>query len=178
MSALNRRGRRQRAALRLAAAAALWLILSAIPLLASPVLAASNCGFSLGFQALHDAGPAIVGECLDNPSYAADGALQHTTRGLLVWKKAANRASFTDGYATWILGDWWIDRLDDPGLKVKLLKRRNDQRFSWESDSTGSGEQLVTWASCPSLRHPNLIDGSWIWCTAGPTPSPPTTALI
>lgn len=147
---------------------------------ASTASAASPaCAFSLGFAALHDAAPALVGGCLENAGYTASGdAVQPTTQGLLVWDKLDNRTEFTDGNATWILGDWWIDHPQDPGIKVALVKRRNDQRFSWESDAYQPGEETVTWASCPSVSHPNLVDGSSTWCAAGPTPSPPTTDIL
>ena len=147
----------------------------------SPAVLASsvNCDPSLGFAAVHDAAPALVGDCTDNPIYMADGdAEQGTTHGMLVWDKPDNRSEFTDGTFTWILGEWWIDHPQDPGTKVELVKRSNDQRFSWESDANQTGEQTVTWASCPSVSHPNIVDGAWTWCAAGPTLSPPTTHVL
>lgn len=150
------------------------------PSTASVVLAGPPpCIFSMGFEELHNAAPTLVGDCLENQTYTAGGdAVQHTTRGLLVWDKLDNRAAFTDGNTTWILGDWWIDHPQDPGIRVPLVKRRNDQRFSWESDADQPGSQKVTWASCPSVTHPNMVDGSWTWCAAGPTYIPPSTDVF
>ena len=61
----------------------------------------------LGFAALRaQVGPATVGDCLeDEHANPANGdALQRTTGGLLVWRKADNWTAFTDGYHTWING--------------------------------------------------------------------------
>jgi hypothetical protein len=157
--------------------AACWLV--AMSHASTALAAPPNCDLSLGFATLHDVAPALVGACTDGPTYTVDGdAQQRTTHGMLLWDKLGNRSEFTDGTFTWILGDWWIDHPQDPGIKVELVKRRNDQRFSWESDADQRGEQTVTWASCPSVRHPNIVDGAWTWCTAGPTLSPPTTDVF
>src|SRR5579859_6445386 len=67
--------------------------------------AAAGCQFRFGFASIHDAIPSRVGDCLDNEAYSANGdSTQHTTRGLLAWRKADNLAAFTDGYWTWVLG--------------------------------------------------------------------------
>ena len=78
----------------------------------------------LGFKALRDLiGHDIVGECLENEHHGANGdALQHTTGGLLVWRKADNWTAFTDGYRTWINGP------------NGLVQRLNTERFEWEAD--------------------------------------------
>ncbi len=75
------------------------------PLLTPPALAA-GCHFALGFQALHDRLPPLVGGCLGDESHNSTNgdALQHTTTGLLVWRKADNVAAFTNGRATWLEG--------------------------------------------------------------------------
>src|SRR5581483_4135453 len=76
-------------------AVAMWLIL-AVPSYARPPPA---CKFILGFQTLHDLDPAHTADCLDNQAFASNGdALQHTTNGLLVWRKADNWTAFTNGY--------------------------------------------------------------------------------
>jgi hypothetical protein len=64
------------------------------------------CRFVLGFEALHDAIPAVVGDCLEDehPNPENGNTEQHTTRGLLVWRKADNWTAFTDGGTTWING--------------------------------------------------------------------------
>ena len=76
------------------------------------------------FKALRDVvGHEIVGECLENEHYSANGdSTQKTTGGLLVWRKADNHTAFTDGHNTWINGP------------NGLQKRLNTERFSWEPD--------------------------------------------
>ena len=78
----------------------------------------------LGFKALRDLiGHEIVGECLDNEHYNDIGdSNQHTTGGLLAWRKADNWTAFTDGYRTWINGP------------NGLVQRLNTERFEWEAD--------------------------------------------
>lgn len=68
--------------------------------------------------------PARVGVCLDNEQFRASRAesVQHTSAGLLVWRKVDNGTAFTDGSQTWLLGPH--------GLQV----RPNDRRFAWEAD--------------------------------------------
>ena len=92
--------------------------------LAVTVLAAGDlpaCHYQLGFAALHDSIPTIVGDCLDNEAYAANGdSVQHTTGGLLVWRRADNWTAFTDGYHTWVGGPYGVQ------------ERLNSRRFPWE----------------------------------------------
>lgn len=102
--------------------------LSAIVIAPSAVSAqaAPGCQFILGFQVLHDLDPTDIGDCLDNQASAANGdALQHTTNGLLVWRKADNVTAFTNGAATWLNGPFGLER------------RGNDQRFVWERNKAG-----------------------------------------
>lgn len=112
-----------RCACALLAVAVTALTFGALP---SPA-AADGCTFVLGFATLHDLIPRQVGACLDderhNPSNG--DALQQTTGGLLVWRKADNFTAFTDGYQTWVSGP--------NGVQQRL----NTQRFSWEADSEG-----------------------------------------
>jgi hypothetical protein len=54
---------------------------------------------------------------------ATGDALQQTTGGLLVWRKADNWTAFTDGFRTWVHG---------PDGAVHL--RLNSERFAWEND--------------------------------------------
>ncbi|MDE2817689.1 MAG: hypothetical protein OXM03_13935 [Chloroflexota bacterium] len=69
-----------------------------------------------------------MGDCLENQRYAANGnSEQHTTGGLLVWRKADNLTSFTDGYRTWINGP------------NGLVQRLNTERFVWEADYAPGG---------------------------------------
>src|SRR5438270_11089641 len=80
------------------------------------------CQFVLGFKTLHDLAPADVGDCLDNQASAANGdALQHTTKGLMAWRKADNWTAFTNGYETWINGP------------AGLARPLNTERFTWDA---------------------------------------------
>jgi hypothetical protein len=90
----------------------------------APAAAAQQapCHFLFGFQALHDAVPNVVGSCVDDQAYAANGdAQQDTTKGLLAWRKADNWTAFTDGYRTWINGPNGV------------VSRLNTERFAWEA---------------------------------------------
>ncbi len=112
--------------------------LALIAFSARPALADSGvpgCHFQLGFAALHDALPATVGDCLDDEAYTASGdSRQHTSGGLLAWRKADNLTAFTDGSHTWVNGPNGIqerlnserfpfehDQLSQPELKFRLL---------------------------------------------------------
>ena len=108
--------------------------LAVFALFASAVVApapasAVGCEFVLGFKALHDAIPDVVGECTSGESHNptnGDG-IQNTTAwhgkgGLLVWRKSDNWTAFTDGASTWINGPYGIQ------------KRGNNERFPWEKD--------------------------------------------
>jgi hypothetical protein len=83
---------------------------------------AQPCAFVLGFGALEAQIPEVVGLCLEDQSYAPNGdARQRTTGGLLAWRKADNRAAFTDGVRTWVAGP------------DGLVSRPNTAPFSWET---------------------------------------------
>ncbi|GEM_PF-5578113 len=111
---------------------------------------AISCQFLLGFQALHNLDPDDAGDCLDNEAHdpVTGDALQHTTNGLMVWRRADNWTAFTDGYWTWINGP------------DGLAKRLNTQRFSWEANPDGlplaDGTAATTAASPggPSWANP------------------------
>ena len=84
--------------------------------------------FKLGFAALADQIPDIVGEPLENEHHnpVNGDALQQTTKGLMVWRKADNWTAFTNGYMTWINGPYGV------------ASRLNEQRFEWERDMVAS----------------------------------------
>ena len=84
---------------------AVLLGLAALLLAAQP-LAAQDCSFQLGFKALHDLIPAVVGECLENEHHNPETGLtqQATSNGLLTWRKADNWTGFSDGRHTWVRG--------------------------------------------------------------------------
>jgi hypothetical protein len=85
---------------------------------------AQTCQFVLGFATLASLIPQNVGQCLENEHHNPTNgdALQTTTGGLLVWRKADNFTAFTDGFRTWVNGPF--------GLQMRL----NSQRFFWESN--------------------------------------------
>src|ERR671932_731782 len=86
----------------------IWLLAS---LLGPASASAADCQFILGFQTLHDGIPGVVGDCTDNQDFAANGdALQHTTKGMLVWRKADNFTAFTDGFRSWVNGPFGIQQ--------------------------------------------------------------------
>jgi hypothetical protein len=106
-----------------------------------PLANAAACRFVLGFAALHGLVPGVVGACLEDEQHnplTGDG-MQHTTRGLLVWRKADNRTAFTDGYRTWVLGPF--------GMQQRL----NAQRFPWEANPAGLP---VVGPAPPALQMP------------------------
>ena len=107
-----------------------------------------DCHFVLGFKAIRDLiGDGIVGTCLENEQYSANGdSVQQTTGGLLVWRKADNWTAFTDGYRTWVNGPY--------GLQQRL----NSERFAWESDYGTVFEHDGTPALTPdALRNAEYV---------------------
>lgn len=84
--------------------------------------AAAACMFHAGFKTLHDLIPEIVGACTaDEAHNPSNGdALQRTTKGLLVWRKADNWTAFTDGSTTWLIGACGLEsRPNDAVLPVE-----------------------------------------------------------
>jgi hypothetical protein len=109
-------------------ALALLLALAALlPLEPAPAFAQPSCSFNLGFKALRDQIPQIVGDCLENERFnpANGNAEQRTTGGLLVWRKADNWTAFTNGSLTWVNGPFG------------LQSRPNGSRFEWEAGPPG-----------------------------------------
>jgi hypothetical protein len=99
-----------------------------------------GCRFVLGFASLRAAlGPALVGECLEDEraSPANGDALQRTTGGLLVWRKADNWTAFTDGHRTWVSGPNGIE------------SRLNAEVFGWELPAAVA--QAARAAAAPGL---------------------------
>ena len=142
----------------------LFLLLSALLLttVAQPSTTAAqpSCTFTLGFQALRDQIPDVIGACLENEhGNVANGVLvnldtlQRTSRGLLVWRQTDNWTAFTDGYRTWINGP--------NGVQERL----NTQRFLWEG---GPNKPAVAVQS-------SALPGSWLarlnYYRSTPTPT-------
>jgi len=105
-------------------AAILSSLLTVAPALAQSVPA---CHFQLGFATLAALVPQQAGQCVDNEAHnpVNGDALQHTTNGLMAWRKLDNWTAFTNGYMTWINGP--------NGVQSRL----NGQRFSWEANPDG-----------------------------------------
>jgi len=96
-------------------------------ILASTGFAQSIPEFQLGFRALAEQVPQVVGSPVEDEHWGERGdSLQGTTRGLMVWRKADNWTVFTDGSRTWVNGP------------VGVQQRRNDERFSWEAAEQGT----------------------------------------
>lgn len=124
--------------------AAVALIVSLFTASSAFAQSAPGCRFILGFATLHSLDPADIGDCTDNQAFAANGdALQHTTNGLLVWRKLDNWTAFTNGYQTWINGP------------SGLAERLNTQRFRWEANPDGLplADAPAPVASDPNAGH-------------------------
>jgi spore germination protein GerM len=94
--------------------------------------AQQQCTYQLGFRAIHQMIPNIVGQCVTNEWHNPENGdgLQVTTNGLLVWRKADNWTAFTNGHMTWVNGPF--------GLQSRL----NTERFAWEMDRQSATVQL------------------------------------
>lgn len=136
-------------------------LLALVLVLASSPVRAADCQFVLGFKTLRDLiGHNIVGECLENEHLTPNGdAVQRTTGGLLVWRKADNWTAFTDGARTWINGPY--------GLQQRL----NWQRFPWEPDYAPGG---VAVASTPTPAPISLQPTATPLPLPTPAPAQPT----
>ncbi|GEM_PF-1443742 len=81
------------------------------------------CSAELGFAQLRLAiGPDAVGDCLEQPRPDSGGTIhQRTAKGEFVYRKSDNRAAFTNGFETWLVGPSGLQR------------RPNTERFPWEA---------------------------------------------
>ena len=106
---------------------------------AAPTAAQASCSFNLGFKAIRDQIPGIVGQCVEDERFnpVNGNAEQRTTGGLLVWRKADNWTAFTDGATTWLNGPFG------------LQSRPNLARFDWEAPAPGQ----------PVVRAPAALAG-------------------
>lgn len=123
-------------------------LLLALALLVFPRTAfAGGCELVLGFQAM--SALVDVGACLDNETSQPNGdAIQHTTRGTLVWRRADSVTSFTDGYRTWLNGP--------NGLEQRL----NSERLAWEQGTTPAPVQAPGVVTDPDGRAAVRCDRS------------------
>ncbi|MFN8498695.1 MAG: serine protease [Anaerolineae bacterium] len=105
--------------------AAIAALLFAIMVVGAPAHA-QGCQYQLGFAAIYDQIPDIVGPCKTNEAYDSSGnSNQMTVNGMMQWRKADNFTAFTDGYRSWVNGPC--------GLEMRL----NTQRFPWEANPEG-----------------------------------------
>jgi len=87
-----------------------------------------GCQYVLGFLALSQQIPAVMGPCVSNESPAPNGdSLQQTANGLAVYRAADNWTAYTDGFRTWINGPFGVQ------------SRLNTERFPWEPDAGAPG---------------------------------------
>ncbi len=101
---------------------------------------AAPCQFILGFKTLHDLDAADIGDCIENQGFKPNGdAQQHTTKGLMAWRKADNWTAFTNGYKTWLNGP------------NGLVSRLNTETFPWEA------------AAPLALSVPPVASGATAW---------------
>src|SRR5450756_2449931 len=80
--------------------------------------------FKLGFWTLAQQIPAdVVGTPTENEYFnlSNGNSEQHTTTGLMAWRKADNWTAYTNGYWTWVNGP------------VGVQSRLNTERFPWEA---------------------------------------------
>lgn len=79
-------------------------------------------GFIGGFADLAGRIPDVAGKPTEPEQKDPNSGdtVQHTSRGMMVWRKADNWIAFTDGSRSWIMGP--------QGLQV----RDNNRRFDWE----------------------------------------------
>ena len=83
----------------------------------------AGCTFKLGFKALYDQIPDIVGVCVSDEYWNALGdSNQQTRKGLMAWRAADNWTAFTNGATTWINGPYGVASRPNEG-----------PFFAWES---------------------------------------------
>lgn len=124
--------------------------------------AQSGPEFKLGFKALADQIPNIVGQPTENEHFniSNGNSEQHTTTGLMVWRKADNWTAFTNGNLTWLNGP------------AGLVSRFNNLRYCWEADANKaqcgvSPNDLVS-SAAPAPAVPAVTAAP----PAAPTPAP------
>ncbi len=109
----------------------LWVLAFAFAFTASATVTSAQTApeFRLGFKALADQIPDVVGVPTENEYFnlSNGNSEQHTTKGLMVWRKADNWTAYTNGYTTWINGP--------NGVEFRL----NTERFAWENDPARPG---------------------------------------
>lgn len=111
---------------------------------------AQGLEFRLGFKMLADQIPDLVGQPLENEHYTANGdALQQTTGGLLVWRKADNATAFTDGARSWVNGPRGLE------------ERAANERFDWERAARVDATSVITFRPA-GIRGPEQEGHCWV----------------
>jgi hypothetical protein len=93
---------------------AVMAIMAATSFVGPTTTSAQTCTFQLGFATLRDMIVAqsgdIIGACIENEHHNPfnGDALQQTTGGLMVWRKADNWTAFTNGATTWLNGPFGL----------------------------------------------------------------------
>ena len=120
--------------------------------------AQSKPEFRLGFKALADQIPTVVGQPIEEEHWGANGdSLQTTTTGLMAWRKADNWTAFTDGSKTWLNGPNGVESRSNNGL------------LSWESPQPTIQPTATSQSQATATPQP---------ATAPQPIVPPTTALL
>jgi hypothetical protein len=113
-----------------------FLALAVSCLALAPAVAAQSlppCTFSALFQPLQDSAPVEIGSCRGAQLAESNGdALQVTTKGLLVWRKADNWMGFVGSSRTLVM------------TPDGLARRLNTDRFDWELDGLTPEEGMFT----------------------------------
>ncbi len=150
-------------------------VVLAVATLASLLSSPDAPQFRLGFKLLADQIPAVVGEPLEEEHHNPRNgdAIQATSTGLMVWRKADNWTAFTTGWRSWVNGP------------LGVQERGNEERFAWESalsedsDHAPTSDRALAVSTVASTPTP---DGSQFISSGGSrerdrnavTPSPAT----
>ena len=125
------------------------VLLVAISTAVASIAWAQSPEFGPGFRVLADQIPQLIGQPLENEHYSPNGdALQQTTGGLLVWRKADNATAFTDGSRSWVNGP------------QGLQERANKDRFDWERAARVDETSVITFRPA-GLRGPEQEGNCW-----------------
>ena len=132
-------------------------------------LAQSAPEFQLGFKALASQIPDVVGAPTENENFdpSTGNTEQHTTKGLLVWRKGDNWTAFTSGNMTWING------------QAGVQSRLNTERFSWENTPVGAEAPRPVVKAAPkqpAVAPAALVQGSGSNATGAAAPVPAAAA--
>ncbi|MFN8473760.1 MAG: serine protease [Anaerolineae bacterium] len=128
---------------------------------------AQGCQYQLGFAAIYNQIPDIVGPCKTNETYDPQGnSNQMTANGMMQWRKADNFTAFTDGYRSWVNGPC--------GLEMRL----NTQRFPWEANPEGLQVVSSRCGAAPAGQAAPLADPAPPPAAAPPAASDENTDTV